>query len=593
MSMSTLRSLRLVWRGSRGWSIVSAVLMIIQGILPLFLLYATKLVVDEITVALQADDFQSVFADIAVYIAVLSGITLLSAALGVVERLVSEIQVQLVTDYLSKVIHSKSVELDLEYYENSDYYDTLHRAQQEAQFRPTRMTNSLMQILQNSVSLVALIGLLVIFHWGIALALFVSALPGMIVRFRHADKLYKWDRDNTQPARYSVYFSWLLTNEIFAKELRLFGLGNYFIERFHRIRTRLREGRIGLARQYAVIELITQFGSTAAAFGVYLFIAFRTVQGIFTLGDFVMLYQAFQRGQGYMRAVFNSLATLYEDSLFLTNLYEFFDIEPRLQRPANPEILPRPMQAGIKFENVSFRYANSEREALKDINVAINPGEVIAIVGENGSGKTTLVKLLCRLYDPISGRITFDGINYADIDPLDLRQQFSVIFQDYAHYQLSAKENIWFGNVELPPDDERIMHAAERSGASEVINKLRDGYDTKLGKWFDDGEELSVGEWQKIALARAFLRDAQVLILDEPTSSMDAKAELQVFNKFRELAQGKTTVLISHRMSTVKMADHIYVMNNGCIVEQGTHQELMALGGLYATMYGMQASNYQ
>jgi ATP-binding cassette subfamily B protein len=313
---------------------------------------------------------------------------------------------------------------------------------------------------------------------------------------------------------------------------------------------------------------------------------------VLRLGDLVLYYQALQRGQGNIKGLLNSLSGLYEDNLFLANLYEFLDIKPKLIDPPNPKPIPHPMKTGIEFKNVGFQYSTTTRKALKNINLTIKPGEVVALVGENGSGKTTLIKLLCRLYDPTQGRITIDGIDLSQFKTEELRRQISVIFQDYAKYHFTAQENIWLGNIDLPPQSDSIIKAAKRSGADDVITKLPKGYDTILGKLFDKGEELSIGQWQKVALARAFLRDSQLIVLDEPTSAMDPKAEYEVFEKFRQLIKNQSAILISHRLSTVKMADRIYVMDNGTIVEGGTHEELMKLSGTYAHLFEIQASQY-
>jgi ATP-binding cassette subfamily B protein len=306
-----------------------------------------------------------------------------------------------------------------------------------------------------------------------------------------------------------------------------------------------------------------------------------------------MYYQAFQRGQGYLRDILGGLANLYEDSLFLANLYEFLDLRSRVAEPSAPRPLPKPMQRGIAFEHVGFAYAGAAQPVLDDITLTIRPGEHIALVGANGAGKTTLVKLLCRLYDPTAGRITLDGIDLREFRTAALRREISVIFQDYARYHLTVRENIWLGNIALTSDDGAILDAAAAAGADTVIGKLPQGYETQLGKWFDAGQELSIGEWQKIALARAFVRDAQILVLDEPTSALDAAAEYEVFQMFRALAAGRTTLLISHRFSTVRMADRIFVLADGKIVEAGSHEELLRRGGEYARMFELQASNYR
>ncbi|MBE0698311.1 MAG: ATP-binding cassette domain-containing protein, partial [Anaerolineaceae bacterium] len=291
--------------------------------------------------------------------------------------------------------------------------------------------------------------------------------------------------------------------------------------------------------------------------------------------------------------VLGGLATLYESNLFLTNLYDFLDLEKKVGDPETPKPFPSAMSKGIAFDHVSFTYANSQREALCDVSLEIHPGEVIAFVGENGSGKTTLVKLLCRLYEPTQGAIRIDGLNLRDFRISDLRKEIGVIFQDYAHYNLPARENIWFGDIDQPAKEERIQAAAIRADAHKTILSLKQGYDTVLGKLFENGEELSIGQWQKIALARAFLRNSQVIVLDEPTSAMDPRAEYEVFLKFRELLENRTAILISHRLSTVRMADRIYVMQGGKIIENGTHAELVAQDGLYARLYEIQARQYQ
>jgi ATP-binding cassette subfamily B protein len=306
-----------------------------------------------------------------------------------------------------------------------------------------------------------------------------------------------------------------------------------------------------------------------------------------------MYYQAFQRGQEFLREMLSGLAGLYEDHLFLRSLYEFLDLDRVVVEPRVPKAVPRPLRTGIVFDHVSFQYPTGTKKILQDITLAIHPGECVAIVGDNGSGKTTLIKLLCRLYDPTGGTITIDGVDVRDFNTADLRRHIGVIFQDYAHYYVTAAENIWFGDVEAPPEHGRIAAAARHSGADDVIMKLPQGYDTVLGKLFDHGEELSIGEWQKIALARAFMRDAQILVLDEPTSALDPNAEYEAYTQFRRLAKDRTTILISHRLSTVKMADRIYVLDDGRIAENGSHDQLVRDGGRYARLFESQARHYR
>jgi ATP-binding cassette subfamily B protein len=307
----------------------------------------------------------------------------------------------------------------------------------------------------------------------------------------------------------------------------------------------------------------------------------------------VMYFQAFQRGLGYLQGMLGGMAGLYEDNLFLRNLFEFLDLEPRVREPDHPVPVPRPMREGLAVDGVSFRYPSTAGPVLEEVTLRVAPGEVVALVGANGSGKTTLVKLLCRLYDPDRGAVRIDGTDLRRFGVSELRRQFSVVFQDFVQYHLSARENIRLGNTALSGEDERVEEAARRAGVHERIERLSKGYDTTLGRWFEDGEELSLGEWQKVALARAFLRDAQVIVLDEPTSSLDAKSEYELFEGFRRLLDGRSAVLVSHRFSTVRMADRIYVFEGGRVLEEGSHDALMASGGLYASLYRKQAAAYQ
>ena len=588
------RALRLVWESTPGWTLAGAGLMVVQGALPLLALYLIKLVVDSVAAGLATPERGIVFGRVAFLIGLAGAVSLLSALFRSVAGLVNEAQAQVVTDHMQNILHAKSVEVDLEYYENPQYHDTFHRAQEEAPFRPTRIVNGLVQVFQSSISLLGIAGLLLFsVHWSLPAILAAAAVPGVLIRLRFAEQMYRWQRQLTSTERRVRYFDWMLTLYYYAKEVRLFNLGSLFMRRASELREQIRRQKLKMATRRSLGELVTQASTTIAVFGSFAFIAYRTGQGTVSIGHLVMYYQAFQRGQDFLREMLGGLAGLYENNLFLSNFYEFLDVKPKVTEPPRAKPVPRPMQTGFVFERVSFRYPTGSRNVLENISLSIEPGEIVALVGENGSGKTTLIKLLCRLYDPTSGKISLDGRDLRQFKTAELRSEISVIFQDYVQYQLTAKENIWFGNINLPAGHARILSSARHSGADDFISRFSHGYETVLGTMFDEGEELSVGQWQKVALARAFLRDSQIIVLDEPTSALDAKAEYEVFEKFRQLVQGRSAILISHRLSTVKMADCIYVLENGRIVESGSHDELVRRGATYAELFETQAQNYR
>jgi ATP-binding cassette, subfamily B, bacterial len=587
------RPLSLVWRAARGWTLVSVLLLCLQAGLPLLQLYLMKLTVDAVAAGIGAPDKGAALNQVVFLVCLTGAAALVAILLDAVAKVVGQAQAEAVTDHVRSVLHAKSVALDLEFYENSRFYDTLHRAQQEAPYRPTRIVKTLVQVAQNCITLLGIVALLISCHWGITAVLFAAVIPGVFVRLKFADKMYHWQRDRSMTERRADYLNWLLTGEIHAKEIRLFDLGPLFIQWFRDLRQQLRREKISIVLRQAIGELAVQAGATIAIFGSLAFIAYRTVQGTMTLGDMVMYYQAFQRGQGYLRDMLGGLADLYEDNLFLSSFHDFLDLKSSVV-PLHPRVpVPKPMKSGIVFDCVGFQYPSGDAKVLMQVSFTIRPGEVVALVGENGSGKTTLVKLLCRLYDPTDGTITLDGVDLRHFDNDALRREIGVIFQDYIHYQMTARDNVWMGNVQLPRDDDRIVAAAKYSGAHTVLQGLPQGYETMLGNWFGNGAELSIGQWQKVALARAFLRDAQIMVLDEPTSSMDVETEYAVFQNFRRLVSGRTALLISHRFSTVRMADRIYVLKDGNIIEGGTHEELIRLGGTYANLFEMQAKYYR
>jgi ATP-binding cassette subfamily B protein len=587
------QALKLVWSIAPRWTAASVALTVLQGLLPLATVWLVKLIVDAVAEGIAGTDRGAAFHDVAVLIALAAAVGLAVVVARSLSAIVDEALGQTVTDHVTDLIHSQSVAVDLEYYENPRYHDALYRAQTAAPYRPASIVKNLTATGQALVTVVGMAVLLLSLHWAVGLIVLVAAVPGAVVRVRYSSRLYEWRRRRTQAERQSAYAHWLLTDGTHAKEIRLFQLGDRFRDWYRRLRRDLRSELIGIMARRSVADFGAGAVAVLAIFGTFAYVAWRAIEGAISVGMMVGYYQAFQASLGSLQAVLRGSAALYEDSLFLTDYDEFMTLRPRVVSPDAPTPVPRPMTEGLRFCNVDFSYPDTERTALEDISLAIRPGEVTALVGPNGSGKTTLVKLLCRLYDPTAGSITLDGIDIRRFDVADLRSRTSIIFQDFAHYLLTARENIRLGNVALADDDPAIETAARDAGAHETIAGLRQGYDTVLGKWFEEGEELSVGEWQKVALARAFVRDAEILVLDEPTSALDPQAEWDVFQHIRWLARGRAVVLISHRFSTVRAADSIHIFHQGRIVESGTHDELIALGGRYAEMYEVQAKAYR
>ena len=579
------------------------------------------------------------------WIALAALVAFVSALTGSISTYVTEGQNQTMQNYMGRVVQRKAAEMDLEYFENAEFFNTLHRAQEEAPFRPTRIIRGLTQFLQSLFGLVAFVAILTTLHPLVPLVLLISVVPGLLVRLRFISVSYNWTQQSTSAERRAQYFNYILTLEPFAKEVRLFEMSEFFGRRFDALRAWITRGQLNMAWRRMIADLGAQFFAVVPIFGLLALIALRTLEGALSLGALAVAFQGVRGAQSALQGVFGSLLSLHEDTTFLELLYRFLDLQPRLQPAKQPRALPARWQSGLRVENVSFSYHGSEREALRDISLEIAPGEVIALVGENGSGKTTLVKLLCRLYDPDQGRISLDGQDLRDYDVGALRRQISVVFQDYNHYSLTFSENIWLGHLNgdsngdgsasngdgsasngdgsasngdgsasngdgsasshgaAAPDDkpddkpgaltqQAIRRAATKAGADRVAHRLPQGYETLLGRGFDGGEELSIGQWQKVALARAFLRPSQLIILDEPTSALDPRAEAEVFESFRELIRDQAALLISHRLSTVKMADRICVMEKGLIVDIGTHDELMTRGGLYAELFQTQAQAY-
>jgi len=427
----------------------------------------------------------------------------------------------------------------------------------------------------------------------LAVIVFVAAIPSFLSQSQHAERAFRAVSRRAPEARLLNYLEVLLTGNDTVKEVKLFGLGEPLLKRYQELFTRFYLEDRAIAERRTLAGLGWGLLSSLAYYGSYAWIVLRTVAGLITLGDMTMFLGIFRQSQNSIRSLLDSLNRLYESSLFLDNLMTYLKLQPLLVSPVDGLAAPAPIREGIEFQHVTFRYPGSDADVLRDVNLHIHPGERIALVGLNGAGKTTLIKLLTRLYDPTEGQIFLDGVDLREYDLTSLHQRFGVIFQDFVRYQFTVRENIGFGQVDALDDLARIKGAAERGGASPIIEDLPHGYDTMLGRRWEKGQELSGGQWQKIALARAFMRKAEVLVLDEPTSALDAEAEYEVFRRFGALMEGRIAVLISHRFSTVRMADRIAVLSAGRVVELGSHADLMLLNGAYARLFNLQAEGYR
>lgn len=585
------RALNLVWTTSRGLAMALGILTVVAGCLPAGVAYVSKLLVDAVLYAVQTGTQEAQF-EAFVVVGYEAGLVVLLAAaqrgLSVCESLLRA----LLSQRVNHMILEKALTLSLEQFEDSSTYDRLSQARRRASSKPLALVQKTFGLIQNAISLTSYAILLLGFSPWAVLLLVVAGLPAFIAEARFSDEAFELFKWQSQETRQRAYLEMLMAREDYVKEVKLFRLGGLFLERFDAIFDRLYGQDRDLAVRRGCWGYALGLVSTVALYAAYLWVVRETVVAHISLGDMTMYLLIFKQGQSGVSASLSAIGGMYEDNLYLSNLYEFVEL-PVDETDGRATEGTQPGD-GVRFEGVSFTYPGAKEPALSDINLHLKPGDKLALVGENGSGKTTLIKLLTRLYRPTEGKVYLDGTDLEEWKLEALRSRVGVIFQDFVRYQLLVGENIGAGDVEHFAESDCWSEAARKGLADEFIESMPEGYKTQLGRWFKGGRELSGGQWQKVALSRAFMRtQADVLVLDEPTSAMDPEAEVRIFEHFRAETESQMAILISHRFSTVRMADYIIVLHRGAIQEEGTHEELLELKGRYCHLFELQAAGYR
>jgi len=582
--------LRFVWESGRAVVVLGLVSRVIASLLPPALFWVSKLIIDTIYLIITTHQpighklWWLVAAEFA-----------LAVAAGLISRLIDYSDALLAgkyTNHISVRVMEHAASLDLMAYEDPVFYDRLERARVQATDR-LYMIQAIGRLIQQAITTITLSISIMVFSPWLLLLLIIGVIPAFIGETHFAFLGYAKNFRQTPIRRQLDYLRILGGSKEAAKELKLFGLQRFLTGRFKKLSDHVYDEDIDLARRKVIAGSMLSAIGTAGYYTAYIYAVWRTVTGVFSFGTLTFLANAIRDASSNLQQMFSTLSTIADQALFLTDLIAFFEMKPMIRSKPHALPAPRPIERGFEFRNVSFRYPGASRLVLNKLNFTLRPGERVALIGENGEGKTTIVKLLTRLYDPLEGQVLLDGIDLREYDLEDLYSEIGVIFQDFMRYEMTARENIAVGRIELINELDLLKQSAQKSMADGVVAKLGSGYEQMLGRRFDGGVDLSGGEWQKVALARAYLRDAQLLILDEPTSALDARSEYEVFQRFAELTTGKMAIFISHRFSTVRMADRIVVLENGRIAEEGDHDALTQLGGRYAEMFELQAASYR
>jgi ATP-binding cassette subfamily B protein len=585
---SIRKNLSAITSHSRKEVFANSIIAALQGILPFVIIVCLKLLIDHLTKPSALETGQQLYF---ISLLILTAfVFLINGILSEVRGFYSEKLSQSVTRHIYDKLHNKHASLDLSHYENPAEQDKIHRAVQEASFRPIKIINELLTGVKSVAAGLFMVVLFANIRWYLVVLLAISIIPGVIIRLKYSRKLYRLKELQSTKEREMYYYNRILTGFPFAKELKLFGFTGFFLQRFSNTQSQLFDQKIKLTKSELRLEIGAQFFAIILIFISLGYVSYLKMSGAISIGTVALFFIAFQRGYSVLNDLFRSITQIMEDNTFLNDFMAF------LNMPVRSEVQPEKQESftlnrGIKFENVSFSYESSKREVLKSVSISIPAGKTVAFVGANGSGKTTLIKLLCGFYQPDAGIISFDGVDSRNIGQKRICENITAVFQDFALYNIPAIENLGLGDVKTELDPDKAKKAARAAGIADVIERLPNGYHTLLGNLFKGGEELSIGQWQKMAIARAFYRDSSLILMDEPSSALDASSELQIIKSLKELSQDKTAVIVSHRLSTVQWADLIYLFDKGEVVEHGNHVELMALKGKYFALF--QTANNQ
>ena len=584
------RFFKLVWETNHWYAILDILLRLMRSAIPVSILYIGKLIIDQVILLSRTHSkdlgvlWKLVLAEFA--------LAIVSDALARATALIDSLLGDLFSNYTSIKIMEHAATLDLDQFEDSEFYDKLERARQQTIGRTILLSQLLSQVQDIITMAFLLVGLMAFNAW-LILLLLVAIVPAFLGESYFNDKSYALTRGQTPERRELDYMRYLGASDETAKEVKLFNLSGFLIDRFKMLSTKFYDDNKKLSVKRASWGTFFALIGSLGYYAAYVVMIIKTVEGALTVGTLTFLAGSFRQLRSLLENILSRFTSVSQGAIYLRDFFDFFEIQPKIKAAQKPVPFPNPIRQGITFENVGFKYHNSDKWANRHLSFTLHAGEKLALVGENGAGKTTLVKLMARLYDPVEGRILLDGVDLREYDIMDLRKNTGIIFQDYLRYQLSFAQNIAVGNIEEQDNRPLIKMSAEKSLANLLADRLPEKYDQALGRRFNNGIELSGGEWQKVALARAYMKEAQILILDEPTSALDARAEYSVFQRFAELSRGKTAVLISHRFSTVRMADRILVLDKGQIIEMGSHEELITKNGHYAELFLLQAKGYK